>query len=878
MIKKIIAGIIISCSLLLFLFFGALSLVNYNSVASNFTSRLGIANENIGKIKINKFPIPYLAIESIKEEGKLDLEEVKVYFSFWSLIKFSPQISRLEILDAKIYADSKMLNIYNNEELIDKFFKYKLQNINLNITNLNIINKQDYSILNFSNCSLKKENLASNYIFKTTNNELGTILGSINKNENIVNFSFDIDNKDYNFKLSQIYKDFKLDSGSGEYNIKNLALAMYNILPDLSHILNKLNQTDVVNIKFNILNSEDAVELKDIVVESQFITGGGVISIAKNDNTTGTVNLNFSKIDLNSIVSSNTPVTFNTAPSNIRFIFADKLLKINIAIDEVILSNNNTLEKVAFTSSLSKGTLKIDECSGSIKPGGEFKLLGNVTQNSIRSMFDGQIYLKHNDFNSLLNILGFADITVKDAIPFTLSSELKLTLIDLFFKDLLLKTDNLSLSGNFSGKFIAQTPHLNATLSISSLDLTKNSYPVISPFIEFVQGLTKDMKSLDYPSKFIPIRTNPYTINLDILVDGVKYNDQIFDKMNLLAKISPASVKISNLDLKTNNSYLSTSWNLDASSVLPSLTVEIKDGSLSTDLLSPAKLLDLRNKLVNDYSLDKVTLQIYGNLSSLSQNNLVLKNVKFYAVNNNNLLQFNNIEAELLGGKLQGSGNILLDPYSLNFVYALNTIDLDKASALLPKIFAASEGEISISGSFSTNGNTLRNQLYNLTSKSQFAINVITVNNFNIDSFIQKINNYDYNVSNLDKDINSAITTGQQRITGISGNIDLQKGIALLKDINFVTQYSTGAASFAVNIYNFDMDSSNILSFYIPSSLVKPDPKNTSSNADKSVLSNLSLKIQGNMFAPKKTFNSSALKKLLIPQQTTTEETNLVNH
>lgn len=854
-----------------------MSLVNYNSVASNFTSRLGIANANIGKIKINKFPIPYLAIESITEEEKLDLEAVKVYFSFWSLIKFSPQISKLEILDAKIYADSKMLNIYNNEELIDKFFKYKLQNINLNVTNINIINKQDYSSLNFSNCSLKKEHLSSNYIFKTTSNELGTIAGSINKSENIVNFSFDIDNKDYNFKLSQVYQDFKLDSGNGEYNIKNLALAMYNILPDLSHILNKLNQASVVNIKFNISNSEDAVELKDITVESPFIIGGGNISIAKNDNTTGTVNLNFSKIDLNSIVSSNTPVTFNTAPSNIRFIFADKSLKINIIIDEVILSNNNILEKVEFTSSLSNGTLKIDECSGSIKPGGEFKLLGNVTQNSIRSMFDGQIYLKHNDLNSLLNILDCADITVKEAIPFTLSSELKLTLIDLFFKDLLLKTDNLSLSGNFFGKFIAQTPHLNATLNISSLDLTGSSYPIISPLIAFIQGLTKDMKSLDYPGKFITIRTNPYIINLDILINGVKYNDQIFDKINLLAKISPANIRISNLDFKINNSYLSTSWNLDASSVLPSLTVEIKDGNLSTDLLSPAKLLDLRNKLVNDYSLDKVTLQIYGNLSSLSQNDLILKNVKFYAVNNNNLLQFNNIEAELLGGKLQGSGNILLNPYSLNFVYGLNMIDLDKASALLPKIFATSEGNISISGSFSTNGNTLQNQLYNLTSKSQFAINISTINNFNIDSFIQKINNFDYNVLNLDKDINSAITTGQQRITGISGNINLQKGIALLKDINFVTQYSTGTASFKVNIYNFDMDSSNILSFYIPSSLVKSDTKNTSSNADKSVLSNLSVRIQGSMFAPKKTFDSSQLKKLLIPQ-TTTETTNLVNH
>ena len=60
------------------------------------------------------------------------------------------------------------------------------------------------------------------------------------------------------------------------------------------------------------------------------------------------------------------------------------------------------------------------------------------------------------------------------------------------------------------------------------------------------------------------------------------------------------------------------------------------------------------------------------------------------------------------------------------------------------------------------------------------------------------------------------------------------------------------------------MDSSTMLSFYIPSSLVKSDPKNTSSNADKSILSNLSFRVQGSMFAPKKTFDSSELKKLLI--------------
>ncbi|WP_122036766.1 AsmA family protein [Rickettsia typhi] len=859
-----VVGIII-CFALLFIIFSVLSFMNYNLVTNNFINHFGIAREDIRKIKIHKFPLPYLCIDTIKEDGKLDLEQIKIHFSLWSLIKFNPKINKIDILDAKFYANANVFNIYNHEELIKNFFKYKLQNINLHITNLSIFNKQDYSILNFNNCVLKKANaLSSHYIFNTTSNNIGRISGSINKRDDIVDFRLNVDNNDYGSKLSQLYKDFKFTRGTGEYQIKNLASVMYNILPDLKHLLNKFNQTEPVNIKFNIANNEDEIELKDIVIESSLIIGNGFVNIAKNTNITTNVQLNFPKIDLRSLILPNAVVKFNTFGSNIRFIFADKLLKANVAINEIILSNNEALEKIVFAANLSNGTLNINELSGNIKSGGEFRLTGNVTQNAVRSMFDGKLYLKHNDMNSLLNILGFNNLTIQESVPFILSSDLKLTLIDLFFKNLLLKTDNLNLSGNFSSKFIAQTPRVDATLNISSLDLSGKSYPIISPIIRFTQNLTKDMQSLDYPSKFIPIRTIGYLANLDILIDSVKYNDHVFDKMNLLAKILPATIKISNLDFKTANSCLSTRWHLDTSSVLPSLTVEIKDGYLTTDSFSLSSMLNLRNKLVNEYSLNNAILQFYGTLSTLSQNNFIFRNVKFYLANHNNLLQFNNIEAELLGGKFQGSGNILLEPYSINFVYALNTVDLNKISALMYNIFTWSGGKGSISGSLWTNGNSLKSQLYNLTTKSQFVINNIDVNNFGIDSFIEKINTSDYNVRNLDNDINSSITTGRTNIKDISGDIELQKGIILLKNIKFATQYSSGAASFAVNIYNFDIDSSSVLSFYIPEKLVKLN--NLHTNSDKASLAQLNIRMNGSIFEPKKTFDSSELKKILIPQ------------
>jgi hypothetical protein len=265
----------------------------------------------------------------------------------------------------------------------------------------------------------------------------------------------------------------------------------------------------------------------------------------------------------------------------------------------------------------------------------------------------------------------------------------------------------------------------------------------------------------------------------------------------------------------------------------------------------------LRNQLINNYSLDKISLKISGKLSKLYDNDLILENVKLYAENDNNLFRVTNIEADVLSGKFQGTGNILLEPYSINFVYALNTIDLGALSTMLPKSLPSLNGRGSFSGNFSTNGSSLQNQLYNLTTQSQFVINNIKTNGFSIDSFVKKINTPSYNAQNLDSDLNIVISNGQDNIKNITGNIDLQKGIVLIKNLNFSTAYTTGTASIAMNIYNFNIDSSAILSFYVLNSA-----GSSSAEGNKNIATNLIIKTQGNIVDLKKSFDGSALKKI----------------
>lgn len=865
MIKKIIAFTTISVALLIFTIFSASFLINYNSIDKNFVAHFGITAPNIGKVTVNKLPFPYLIIESITEEGKIELEKIEVHFSFWSFLSFKPKISRLNILDAKIYSNDNKLNVYDHEQLINIFLNSNLKDIKLNITNLNIINKQDYSIVNFTNCSLGQENnLSSNILFKANHN-IGEISGSVKQNNDLIDFNLNINNSNYSLKISETYKNSKLGTklakGTGEYQIKNLATFLHSILPELNHIFSKFKQNELINIKFNILAAEDILQLKDITINSPFILGNGVMDISKNNKVPSLITLHFPKIDINSLLTSNISDQFNSIPANLRFIFADKLLKTDITIDEIVLSNNESLDKIIFSSNLTAGILKVEEFSGSIRTGGQFKLTGDVTQNSVRSMFDGKLSLTHNDLNSLLDILGFSSATVKETIPFVLSSDLKLTLIDLYLKNFLLKTDNLNVTGDLFTKFIASIPHVNATLNFSFLDLTKQTYPIISPIIGFIEDLTKDMKNSDYLNKFIPIRTLNCLANLDFTIDNINFADNSFEKVNLLANISPAHLKINNLDIRAGNNYLSTSWDLEASSFKPILTAEIKDGVFETNFLSPASLLALRNKLFNEYSIDKISLKIYGKLIKLFQNDLIIENLKFHIENDDNLFKINNIEANILAGKFQGAGNILLDSNSINFVYALNMIDLTGLSTIIPKIFPSLNVQASINGNFSTNGDTLKNQLYNLTTESQFAINNIKVNNFSIDSFIEKINSQNYNPQNLDYDLKT-ISHGQNTISTIKGDIKLEKGIALLKNITFNTQYSSGAASMAINIYNFDTNLSSILSFYVPRITPDLNDQNANDPNNKDILTNLNIKLQGNIFSPKQTIDSSELKKL----------------
>jgi len=95
-------------------------------------------------------------------------------------------------------------------------------------------------------------------------------------------------------------------------------------------------------------------------------------------------------------------------------------------------------------------------------------------------------------------------------------------------------------------------------------------------------------------------------------------------------------------------------------------------------------MLALKQKILKDFDLSKIDIVARFSLARVYQGEFSLGKVIFLAKNDKNLIDISKFEADLFGGRLQSAGSVLLEPYTWNFVYALNSAQIEQISKLLP--------------------------------------------------------------------------------------------------------------------------------------------------------------------------------------------------
>lgn len=364
------------------------------------------------------------------------------------------------------------------------------------------------------------------------------------------------------------------------------------------------------------------------------------------------------------------------------------------------------------------------------------------------------------------------------------------------------------------------------------------------------------MKEESYLGKFIPIRKLGSINNYDITFDRITINGKLYENVNFGLELAPGRVAVDQLYVSNDKGWIDTSFTLEAQGIRPNFAITIHNGSLSAPFLSAPGMLELKKIILDNFDLSKIDVSISGALKDLYQDDFAFRRVVFALRNDKNLLNIAKFDADLFKGRLQSSGSILLEPYTLNFVYALNSARVSEIARVLPEGALSSGGAISISGMWSTNGEKLDEQLYNLYIKSDVVAKDIVLGDFSLDEYIQELGNPTYNVNYFNDDLNKMLLTGQTQISDLTTGVELSKGVVTLQPLTFKTKYSTGTGSATFNLYDFSIDASSVFSFYVAK------PKYGRSVTDYAPIK-MTITAKGNFFTPKKEADTKKLVDFL---------------
>ncbi len=865
MVKKVIAGIIICCSLGIFSIATSLLLIDYAAVYQDFLANTKITNlpQNVSRIKIVNFPIPHLVIDNVNEPDKFKLQKLEIHFSLWSLLSFKPKATSIQIEKVDINHPVSKLNLMNHPQLVTKLIDARF---NINIAALSLLDEENKPSVVAQDVLLTQEGSTKRFSGKISG---GTnFQGSINTENDTTNFHYSLTNNDYEVKLVETYQDKQLKNGKVNCRINNVNSFLAFALPEFKLVLDKMHFREKVNVSFDLLSIADSTKIDNIVIDSPSIAGmGSMIVSNNNDRTNSNIKLNFTKIDLRT-----SPVSFSLrAHPTLQAGYTnnhydnDRKMQMDIVIEQIIISDNNELEKVKLSANLINGIISVEELSAQIDSQGIFKLTGKLAQEqeNHQPIFNGKLNLEYADFNLILSLIGYSNLTTEQELPFSLSSTLTITPLAISLTELLFNANNTQIEGNIANRYNEAVPTIKGNLNFSEINLNLFPCPIISPAINFAKNLAENMQDKDYLNKFIAIRQIPQLTELDVNFNNLTYQDLLLKKLKFKLAISPGKIQIDNLNFINDDNFLIGSVKLLATDLNPQLTITVDDGYWQVNFLSPTSLLHLKEKLLTELSLAKVFFTLKCLSLTLQQEELLLNKLKFLLFNDNNILKISDLSADIFSGTLQGSGNIILEPYTINLAYALNSIDLSTIPQSSLSQFLPNAGLASLNGVITTKGNSLEELLYNLYTDSTFIAKGVRINNFSIDDFIERINASNYPLENLDTDLDRALTSGITNILNSTAKMQLSKGDFRLQDMIIQTKRASASLASTFNIYDFKLNLLSLFSFYIATNNFSP--------ANKPIT--LGINAKGTIFNPQKTADAKMLKQFFsIPNQPLTSQ------
>lgn len=857
--KKIVFSAILFFALLSIYMLAVVTFIDFSKLYSQLASTSKISTQNLDNLEytIDYFPTPTLMIRSIVDNKKIELENIEIKFSPMSVLLFSPKVKALQIGEAKIHIRHDDVRLLSHDEFISELINRNALDVVAKVKRIEFVESDLDIPLVIEDFHF--DGVTPNTKFTGQIKNLGSIAGSfLYTGNDQVDFDLKIDSKELHAKINESYKNSLLETGRVEIKAKNIGNKLGRLVPDFSQFSSSINSDEEINISFDINAIDKWMKFNNIKIDSNSILGEGNIELSKSVSDIDQINLKFSKIDLHSLKkASNQDLEGYGGATGSNFDFSKNKMNVNVAIDKMQLTEKNTLTNVVLQSDIDSNKFIIKRFTGNIDENGKFVVAGEASQNNFRSLFIGEVAISHSDLNDLAEYIGGKEVRASKPIPYTFTSKVKLSIVDVSLQNIVVNTGNNELNGNMSIKFIGNFPRISATLALDNLNMNENDFPVVQQVYEYAKNLTQGTKDESYQAKLTPLRQLNSMNNINFSINKLLLGDTKYENFNFNLLLSPGRVKFSNLTIKDRNDFVDMNIDLQAQGIKPLIIVKVNDGSVGVNFLSPSAMLQLKDKILNEFAIDKFDLLLDVYLSKMYQDTFELGRVVFLAKTEGKLITVQNFDTDLFKGRLRSSGSILLAPYTLNFVYALNSAHIKDIIDLLPPGYFYTGGVISASGMWTSTGDSTRELLYNLYTRSTILTKDITINNFSYDNLVERANSQGYTLRDLKTDLKSSLLTGVTVIDELQTDVELSRGILQLPTVKFKTKYTSGAANVAISIYDFTINLDSVFSFRVAT-----DPVIGRSYIDYTS-SSIKLKATGSLFSPRKEGDVSELENII---------------
>lgn len=479
----------------------------------------------------------------------------------------------------------------------------------------------------------------------------------------------------------------------------------------------------------------------------------------------------------------------------------------------------DVLEDTIISISFNNQKLYLDQFLGAIGSGGEFSLSGNFeTQDNI-PMFLGNMDIKHNNVNDLLVKLNLPHLASSISDVGDLSAKVRINPIEFSAKDIIMKLGAIEITGDSSIKIIGSQPRISSKINISGFNDTKEM-PIFSSMIKYFVSLKDGMKEESYVTKFIPLREITSIGSFKTRLDKPIVLGKEADFIELSGNFSSGKLSLDSFEYKAGDTNILGDLELTTTVLMPSLRFNITSGNASTDFITIQNILDFSKKLDSNYDFNKAKLAININIDSLMNNNTEYQNIKITAYNQGNVLIIPNATMMIGDSSVILNGNISISTLNFNFGYAYNSMNISDATSLIVSGLDVN-GVISSNGIISSHGTSIEELLYNLSIKSKFLADSITIGGYDIDGVINKINTPTYvfdntedsqnekveilNLRPLEQDMVKATSAGQTVISKVGGHIKMDLGKIIIDNVEFATTNAKGVLNMSYNIYNQEL-------------------------------------------------------------------------